>query len=475
MKSFLNEDFLLNTQRASELYHEVARDLPIIDYHCHLPPDEVAANRRFDNLADIWLGGDHYKWRLMRSNGVSEELCTGDADPWDKFVAFARTLPMALRNPMYHWCHLELQRYFGIDTVLNEDTAKEIWEQANEKLKEPEMSAHGILKKFRVAVVCTTDDPVDTLEHHQAIRKQNEEGVLATRVYPTFRPDKAMKLENPAAFNEWRKKLEDVSGVKTDSYAGFLDALRQRHDFFHSIGGRLSDHGLERCYATECTQAEAAAIYDAACRGETVSAEAQEKFATHIMVFSGRLDADKCWTKQLHVGAMRNNNTRLFEKLGPDTGFDSIGDFPQGQTMSRYLDMLDRENKLPKVVIYNLNPSDNYLMATMLGNFQDGSVPGKIQFGSGWWFNDQIEGMTAQINALSNLGLLGRFVGMLTDSRSFLSYPRHEYFRRLVCAILGQDVENGLIPDDNALLRDYVGRISYSNAANHFGFEVPEL
>jgi len=472
--AFIHDDFLLETPTARDLYHGVAKDLPIIDYHCHLSPEEVATDKRWDNLADIWLGGDHYKWRLMRTNGVPEALCTGDADPWDKFMAFAKTLPMALRNPMYHWCALELKRYFDIDTLLSPDTAKAIWDEANEKLKSPEMSAHGILKKFRVAVVGTTDDPVDSLEYHQKIQALNEAGTLATRVYPTFRPDKALAVDDARAFNAWCDALAKTSGQKVDSLDDLLAALKNRHDFFHSMGGRLSDHGLERCFAEPCTPEVAQGIFSKVRSGRQARPDEKEKFATFVMVYSGQLDAEKGWTKQLHVGAMRNNNTRLFKKLGADTGFDSIGDFPQGQALARYLDMLDQQDQLPKVILYNLNPSDNYLMATMVGNFQDGSVAGKIQFGSGWWFNDQLDGMTSQLNALSNLSLLGRFVGMLTDSRSFLSYPRHEYYRRLVCNLLGNDVKLGLIPDDKPLLEDYVRRLSYQNAAEHFGFALPQ-
>lgn len=471
MPPFIHDDFVLQTKTASRLYHEVAKDEPIFDYHCHLPPEDVASDRRFANLAEIWLEGDHYKWRAMRTNGVSEDLCTGDADPYDKFLAWCKTVPQTLRNPLYHWSHLELVRYFGIDTLISEDSAKEIWDVANAKLAEPEFSAKGILKKFDVRVVCTTDDPTDDLASHQAIAEDTN---LKTRVYPTFRPDKAMKISDPDAFCQWVDLLAERADKDTELFSGFCDALKQRHDFFHSIGGRLSDHGLECCYADFCSEKEAAGIYDKVRSGGKVSVEEEQKFATYMMVFFGQLDAEKGWTKQLHVGAMRSNNTRLFNKLGPDTGFDSIGDFSQGHALSRYLDRLDQDDCLPKTVIYNLNPSDNYLFATMIGNFQDGSIPGKIQFGSGWWFLDQKEAMEWQMNALSNLGLLSRFVGMLTDSRSFLSYPRHEYFRRILCNLIGNDVEAGLIPNDWELYAPMVKNICYGNARNFFGLDVAD-
>lgn len=470
--SFIHDDFLLQTKTARRLYHEVACHEPIIDYHCHLPPQDVARNRRFANLFEIWLEGDHYKWRAMRTNGVPEELCTGKADPYEKYLAWARTVPHTLRNPLYHWSHLELVRYFGITELVNEKTAPAIWEKANEKLKSDELSAHGILKKFRVAVVCTTDDPTDTLEHHQTIAA--DPGV-STKIYPTFRPDKAMQLHNLEQFNAWTDKLAEVSGLKISDFSSFLSALRSRHDFFHSLGGRLSDHGLEACPEVFSSDEEAALTFSKARRGEPVSTTEAAGFAGNLMLHFGRWDAEKGWTKQLHLGAMRNNNTRLFKKLGPDIGCDSIGDFPQARGLSRYLDRLDQEGALPKIVLYNLNPADNYLFATMIGNFQDGSVAGKIQFGSGWWFLDQKEAMEWQMNALSNLGLFSRFVGMLTDSRSFLSYPRHEYFRRVLCNLVGSDIEAGLIPNDWELYSDMVRRICYGNACDFFGLECGKV
>ncbi|NDV62126.1 glucuronate isomerase [Puniceicoccales bacterium CK1056] len=466
--TFITEDFLLQNDAAKELYHGYAQDLPIIDYHCHLSPEDIATNRTFANLFEIWLEGDHYKWRTMRTNGIDERYCTGDAEPKEKFLAFAKTLPDCLRNPMYHWCHLELKRYFGIEKTLGPDTAEEIWSEANTKLADGPMTAHKILEKFKVSVVCTTDDPVDSLEHHEKIASSN----IATRVYPTFRPDKAIALNDVAIWNQWVDKLSAVSNLDCSNLAGLRDALKNRHDFFHSVGGRLSDHGLERCYADFPTEAEATAIFDKARSGKAVTPEEIKQFASHLMEFFGELDAEKGWVKQLHLGAMRNVNDQLYNALGPDIGCDSIGDFDQGSTLGRYLGRLAGKSILPKTILYNLNPRDNYLFATMIGNFQRGSVPGKMQLGSGWWFLDQKEGMTWQINALSNLGLLGHFVGMLTDSRSFMSYCRHEYFRRLICQIIGEDVEKGELPNDMTLLGTLVDKICYTNASHYFGFEL---
>ena len=466
--SFITEDFLLRNEPARELYHQYAKGLPIIDYHCHLPPADIARNRRFANLFEIWLEGDHYKWRTMRTNGIDERFCTGDASPKEKFLAFARTLPECLRNPMYHWSHLELKRYFGIDRVLGPDTAEEIWERANEVLQDEQLSAHGILDTFKVSVVCTTDDPVDSLEHHQAISSSG----IGTRVYPTFRPDKAIATGNVAAWNAWTDTLSAVSGIDCSTLQSFCEALDARHAFFHSLGGRLSDHGLEACFADFPTKAEAEALFARIRSGGALTPAEQTRFASYMMEFFGELDAARNWTKQLHLGAMRNVNDRLFAQLGPDVGCDSIGDFEQGRTLGRYLGRLAGRNILPKTILYNLNPRDNYVFATMIGNFQDGTIPGKMQFGSGWWFLDQKEGMTWQINALSSLGLLGRFVGMLTDSRSFMSYCRHEYFRRLLCQIIGEDVENGELPADLKLLGELVRKVCYANAASYFGFEL---
>lgn len=468
MKTLIHDDFLLQTDAAKRLYHEYAQAEPIYDYHCHLSPLDVASDRRFENLFDIWLEGDHYKWRAMRTNGVDESLCTGDADPYDKFLAWCKTVPKTLRNPLYHWSHLELVRYFGIEETINEETAPAIWEAANAKLAAPDFSAKGILDKFQVKVVCTTDDPTDTLGHHRAIADSG----IATRVYPTFRPDKAMQLGDLKVYNRWCDQLAEVSDIDTTRFAGFLDALRQRHDAFHAIGGRLSDHGLTKCPSDYCEHGEAARIYDRARMNLTASPEDQERFATYLMVYFGQLDAEKGWTKQLHLGAMRSNNSRALLQLGPDTGFDSIGDYTQGESLSRYLDVLATDGTLPKVVLYNLNPADNYLFATMVGNFQDGVTAGKVQFGSGWWFLDQKEAMEWQMNALGNLGLFSRFVGMLTDSRSFLSYPRHEYFRRVMCNLVGGEMARGELPEDFELVGGMIRDICFANAREHFGLEL---
>ncbi|MDP0489761.1 MAG: glucuronate isomerase [Verrucomicrobiota bacterium JB023] len=466
MKTFITDDFLLHSDVARELYHDYAKEQPIIDYHCHLPPDQIAGNRQFENLYQVWLEGDHYKWRAMRSNGIAEEYCTGNASDREKFGAFARTVPKSLRNPLYHWTHLELLRYFGIDELLDESSAESIWNEANEKLAT--MPVQSLLADSRVKAVCTTDDPTDSLEHHRQIKESG----LATKVYPTFRPDKALTVEQPEVFNAWTDKLSEVSGIDCGTMSDFMDALKKRHDFFHELGGRLSDHGLGALDDADCSEHEAASIFNQVRAGKQITPEEGAKFRTFLMVFFGHLDAEKGWTKQLHLGALRNNNSRLLKALGPDTGFDSIGDYSQGTALSHYLDRLDTDDRLPKTIIYNLNPADNYLMAAMIGNFQDGSIPGKMQFGSGWWFLDQKEGMEWQINALSNLGLLSRFVGMLTDSRSFLSYPRHEYFRRILCNLIGRDVVNGELPADMDLLGKMVSDICYGNARNFFGLDL---
>ncbi|MDX6767135.1 MAG: glucuronate isomerase [Candidatus Methylacidiphilales bacterium] len=470
MKPFLDDDFLLHSATARRLYHEHAARQPIYDYHCHLSPAEIAGNRRFRNLTDAWLAGDHYKWRAMRSNGVPERFCTGDAPDYEKFLAFARTVPRALRNPLYHWTHLELRRYFGIETLLNEETAPRIWDEANEKLSSPEFSVRGILDRFRVAVVCTTDDPADTLEHHAALR--DPAAGLSTRVYPTFRPDKALAVDRPEVFRPWVDKLENVAGRSCADPALLIRVLQERHAFFHGMGGRLSDHGLERCPVGACSDEEAMAILGRALSGRAAGAAETAAFTGWMMIQFGRWDAARGWTKQMHLGALRNNNQRLFRALGPDIGCDSIGDSPQATALSWYLNALDETGELPRTVLYNLNPADNYVFATMIGNFQDGTIPGKIQFGSGWWFLDQKEGMEWQLNALSSLGLLGRFVGMLTDSRSFLSFARHEYFRRILCDLVGREVERGELPDDRELLAGLVEGVCFGNAADFFNLEL---
>jgi glucuronate isomerase len=463
--AYLDENFLLHSPTAERLFHEVAKDQPIYDYHCHLSPKEIATDHRWANLADIWLGGDHYKWRLMRANGIDEELITGSATPEEKFHAWAATVPMTLRNPIHHWSHIELQRYFGIDTLLTPKTADAIWDKANARLAEPDFSAHGILKKFDVRMVGTTDDPVDPLDHHATIAASG----IATKVLPTFRPDKAFAVDNGPAFNALIEKLEAITNRDISQLGDLLDALHKRHDDFHEAGCRLSDHGLENCPALDCDPATAALIFEKARSGKPVSPEDRERFTFFLLVFLGRLDAARGWTKQLHVGAARNVNAGGFARLGPDTGYDNIGDFRQGPGLIKYLGRLSEQDALPRVILYNLNPADNYLFATLIGSFQGGGIAGKIQFGSGWWFLDQKDGMELQLNALSMTGLLSRFIGMLTDSRSFLSYPRHEYFRRILCNLLGTEADRGELPDDFAALSEMVTAICSGNAARQFG------
>jgi glucuronate isomerase len=467
-RTFLDDDFLLEGKMARALYHEVASGLPIIDYHSHLPAKEIAQDRRFENLAELWLEGDHYKWRAMRANGVDEVFCTGNADPYDKFLAYCRSMPCFLRNPLYHWSHLELERLFGIDCRIDEGSAPAIWETANARLAEPAMSARGILRHFNVEVVCSTDDPTDPLDHHVAA---NASGSLP-KCLPTFRPDGALGIRDPDTFAAWLAALSRVSGVTINSLDTLEQALGTRHEQFHAAGCRLSDHGLEQCFGGNPDRAKAAEALDRALAGETIDQQAFRDYASHLMVFFGMLDAEKGWTKQLHLGAHRNVNTTRVGQLGRDTGFDSIGDFPQARGLGAYLDHLESLGALPRTILYNLNPADNYLFASIAGNFQDGSIPGKVQFGAGWWFLDQKEGIEWQLNALSNLGLLSRFVGMLTDSRSFLSFPRHEYFRRIFCNLLGNDVDKGLLPDDFELLARLVRDVCYHNAKNYFRFDA---
>jgi glucuronate isomerase len=468
MARFITDDFLLHGKTARHLYKTFAAPQPILDYHCHLPPKDVAENRRFRNLFEIWLEGDHYKWRAMRANGVPERYCTGDADPYNKYLAWAATVPRCLRNPLYHWTHLELQRYFGIEERLDEVTAPSIWTRANEQLQDDQLSARGILEKFGVRAVCTTDDPADPLEHHLAIRAMGS----PTRVYPTFRPDRALQVDEPDVFNPWVERLGATANVHVGSFNDFTDALARRHQDFHDIGGRLSDHGLPHCYATPCGEREAAAIFDKARAGKPASPDEHQQFASFLMLLFGRLDAQKGWTKQLHLGARRNVNTRMMRALGRDTGYDSIGDYPQVEALAAYLDLLERESSLPQTILYNNNPVDNYPMATMVGNFQDGSVAGKLQFGSGWWYLDQKDGIEQQLDALSNTGLLANFVGMLTDSRSFMSYPRHEYFRRVLCNVLGREMDQGELPHDDALVGGMIEGICFGNAKKYLRLEI---
>jgi glucuronate isomerase len=470
-RSFIHEDFLLETPTARDLYHNFASQLPIIDYHCHLPPDQIAANHKFSSITEIWLKGDHYKWRAMRTNGVNERFITGDASDWEKFEAWAKTVPSTLRNPLYHWTHMELKNPFGIsDKLLDGDSARDVFAICNDVLKSDEMRTQGLLKHHHVVVVCTTDDPVDSLEHHQAYAKG---GPKSPSLYPTWRPDKAMAVEDLPSWNGWVDQLEAVSNVSISNYASFRQALEKRHDFFHQMGCRLSDHGIETIYAEPCTENDAAAIFAKARESKALSPEEIVKFKSALLYEFGVMDHARLWVQQYHLGAMRNNNARMKRTLGPDTGFDSIGDFEIARPLARFLDRLDSTSQLARTVLYNLNPRDNEVMATMIGNFQDGTVPGKLQYGSAWWFLDQLDGMEKQMNALSNMGLLARFVGMLTDSRSFLSYSRHEYFRRLLCNMLGNDVKTGLLPDDRALLGRVVEDVCFYNAKRYFGFEVP--
>ncbi len=460
MNAFLTEDFLLSNDVARHLYRQFAAAQPILDYHCHLSPRDIAENRRFANLFEIWLEGDHYKWRAMRANGVPEKYITGDATPYEKFLAWARTVPYTLRNPLYHWTHLELQRYFGIKELLDESSAPSIWERGNAVLSN--LTAHAILKKFNVEVVCTTDDPTDDLRHHRAIAKSQ----LPTQVFPAFRPDKALAIGD-AQFLPWIEKLSQVANVDVPDLSGFLKALHNRHDFFHSLGCRISDHGLNHCYATPCSERAAAAIFAKARAGQSISGDERTQFTSFMMLFFGRLDAEKGWTKQLHLGALRNVNTAARQKLGADAGYDAIGDFPQAAHVAGYLDLLAQENALPQMILYNVNPADTFQFATLIGCFQDGERPGKIQYGSAWWFLDQKQGITAQLDALSNVGLLSRFIGMVTDSRSFMSYPRHEYFRRVLCDLIGQDVMRGELPNDDTLLGRLIHDICYRNAKQY--------
>ena len=461
MKAFLDENFLLTSEIAERLYHDHAARQPILDYHCHLSPADIASDRRFNNLHEIWLEGDHYKWRAMRANGIAERYITGNASPYEKFLAWARTVPYTLRNPLYRWTHLELQRYFGITDLLDEKSAPSIWERANAALGQ-DLTTQGILKKFRVEVVCTTDDPTDDLCHHKAIAKSG----LTTRVFPAFRPDKALSIGTPE-FLPWVTKLSKAANIEIRNLAAFLQALEERHAAFHSLGCRLSDHGLDRCFADPCSEKTAAAIFSKARTYRPVTEDQVVQFASFMMLFFARLDAEKNWTKQLHLGALRNVNSAKRRTIGPDTGYDTVGDFPQIRPLAAYLDLLARENSLPRVILYNNNPTDTFAFATLLGSFQDGKEPGKIQYGSAWWFLDQKEGITAQLNALSNVGLISRFIGMVTDSRSFMSYPRHEYFRRILCDLIGQDVARGEVPHDEALLARLIHDVCYHNAVNY--------
>lgn len=468
--TFLNENFLLQTKTAQQLYHEFAKDMPIIDYHCHLPPEQIANDSNFENLTQVWLYGDHYKWRAMRTNGVHESYCTGNKPDPEKFKKWAETVPYTLRNPLYQWTHLELQRYFNVHELLDGGSAEKIYEECSAKLQTKEYSVRNLLRRMKVKIVCTTDDPTDSLEHHQKIKDDGFE----IKILPAFRPDKAMNVDDATNFNSYLQKLEEASNTNIASCSDYLDALKNRHDFFASMGCSVSDHGMEKIYAEDYTDAQIEGIFNKIRSGKELSTEENLKFKSAMLYVFAIWDCEKGWVQQYHLGALRNVNSRMMKQLGPDTGWDSTGDFLQGRSMAKFLDRLDSNNQLAKTILYNLNPADNDLIATMTGNFNDGSVAGKIQFGSAWWFLDQKDGMTKQINALSNMGLLSRFVGMLTDSRSFLSYPRHEYFRRLLCNLFGEEIENGELPNDIQWTGKIIQDICYYNACNYFNWKETE-
>ena len=467
MKTFINDDFMLTNDYARELYHQSAENKPIIDYHCHLVPKMIADNYQFADLTEVWLGGDHYKWRAMRGNGVPEEFITGKADGYAKFEKWAETVPYTMRNPLYHWTHLELSRVFGVDKILKPETAREIYDECSAKLQTPEFRGQELMKKFKVEVVCTTDDPADSLEFHQQI-KDNPFGV---KVLPTWRPDKAMVVEKPQQYREYIQKLSDVSRVAINNYQDLLTALQKRQDFFYEMGCRISDHGLETFYAEDFTMEEVDQIFKNTLKGIQPTQEEVLKFKSAILLDFARMDHAKGWAQQFHIGAIRDNNTRMFNLLGPDTGYDAIHDVQCAAAGHKFFNTLALEDKLTKTILYNLNPKDNEVLATMAYTFNDGTCPGKMQLGSGWWFLDQEDGMRKQMNALSALGLLSRFVGMLTDSRSFLSYPRHEYFRRILCNLIGEDLKAGKLPvSEMDFLHQMVKGISYENAKNYFNF-----
>lgn len=467
MKKFLDEDFLLETATARRLYHDYAAGLPIIDYHCHLPPDQIAGDINFENITQIWLNGDHYKWRAMRANGVNEALITGATSDWEKFEQWAATVPFTLRNPLYHWTHLELQRYFGIHELLSPSTARKIYDECNEKLQSPEYSVRNLIKNRNVEVVCTTDDPLDNLAYHKKIK---EDG-YGVKVLPAFRPDKAMEANDVHALYTYISKLETQSGKAISDFNDYLAELKKRHDFFGENGCSLSDHGLEHLYAEKYTDEEIKQIFTKIRKEQALTSNESAQFKSAMLYNFSAWDHKKGWVQQYHLGALRNNNTRALSQAGPDTGYDSIGDFSQGRALSKFLNRLEADGKLTKTILYNLNPADNELMATMAGNFNDGKTPGKMQFGSAWWFLDQKDGMIKQLNALSNMGLLSRMVGMLTDSRSFMSFPRHEYFRRILCNLFGNDIENGELPNDMEWNGKIISDICYYNAKNYFDFD----
>lgn len=468
MKAFMDENFLLSNDTAVKLYHEYAKNMPIYDYHCHLSPKEIWENKKYKNITQAWLYGDHYKWRAMRSNGIDEEYITGGASDYDKFKAWAKTIPYTIGNPLYHWTHLELRRFFGVYELLNEENADIIWEKVNDKLSHDEFSPRGLIKQSNVKLVCTTDDPLDNLEYHQKIKEIED---FDTTVLPAFRPDKGVEIRKDS-FKDWVEKLAQVWGNPINNYDDFLAALEARIDFFHNQGCRLSDHGLDYVPYREASLAEVNQIFKKALNGESITIEEEEKYKTYTLNFLGRQYSEREWAMQLHIQAMRNNNTKMFKKLGPDTGYDSMNDYNIAYPLSRFMDSLEQEGSLPRIILYSLNPKDNYVLASMLGNFQGDGIPGKIQFGSAWWFNDQKDGMEEQMKVLANVGLLSRFIGMLTDSRSFLSYTRHEYFRRILCNIVGEWAENGEAPNDIEFLGSIVQGICFNNAKEYFTMEL---
>jgi glucuronate isomerase len=466
-RDFLNQNFLLESEAARVLYEQYAAPMPILDYHNHLSAKDIAENRKFKNLTEIWLDGDHYKWRAMRINGVDERYCTGNASPEEKFMKWAETVPYTMRNPLYHWTHLELKNYFGITTLLSTETAREIYASCSAMLQQDEFSTLGLLQKMNVEVVCTTDDPTDDLRYHKLFSSSTS----SLKMYPTFRPDRSYAVDDVRAYTQYLAQLGAAAGMDINSFDDLLQALSKRIDFFDSLGCRASDHGLEYVYFSRESEKAAPLIFKKLREGKAPDQHEVVQYKSALLLNLARMYHAKGWVQQFHLGALRNNNTRLLRELGRDTGFDSMGDYPQAETLSAFMDALDNTNQLTRTILYNNNPGDNEVLATMLGNFHDGSVPGKIQFGSGWWFLDQKDGMERQMNALSNMGLLSRFVGMVTDSRSFLSFPRHEYFRRILCNLWGNDVEKGLLPDDLAQIGEIIEGICYHNARSYFNFK----
>ena len=467
MKKFPGKNFLLQSKTAKKLYHEFAKEMPVIDYHCHLPVEQIANDHRFENLTQAWLYGDHYKWRALRANGADESYCTGDKTDYEKFEKWAETVSYTLRNPLYLWTHLELQRYFDVHKILNADSAKKIYEACTSKLQSPEYSVRNLLRKMNVKLVCTTDDPADTLDYHRQLKKEDFE----ITVLPAFRPDSAMNVDNAATFNTYLQRLESAANISISSFNDYLDALKARHDFFAENGCTVSDHGLENLYAEDYTEAGIKNIFNSIREGKKLNDLNKRKFASAMLVHFAEWNWERGWVQQYHLGALRNNNSRKFRELGADTGWDSIGDFPQAKSLSKFLNRLDKNDNLAKTIIYNSNPADNELMASMIGDFNDGSVAGKIQYGAAWWFLDQKDGMVKQLNALSDMGLLSRFVGMVTDSRSFLSFPRHEYFRRILCNLFGEEIENGELPNDIAWTGKVIQDICFNNAKNYFNWQ----